>query len=203
MKSVFLTICSLMLSGCYAYSSFQTAKTVEKGKWQGTASYSSNSFSNSGESDRINGAIEAQLRAGLSDKSDIGFRYAYIDVDNASEDYGMIAIEPKFMLVKDRFSLIAPLGMYVGQYVNEDESFHFSPGFIATYPFNKNFDASVASRYMIFFDSDSDNLVALNLGFGVSTDIEKWAIRPEIGYLFNPGNDGHYFQYGVGLSFNP
>lgn len=198
MKSVFLTICSLMLSGCYAYSSFQTAKTVEKGKWQGTASYSSNYSLQNGDGNFVNGTYEAQLRTGLSEKSDIGLRYAYLDFDDAN----LISIEPKLALIPGKFSVVAPLGMYFGSAISENESIHLSPGFIATYPFNKNFDASVGSRYMIFF-SDSDNLLAVNFGLGLSTNLDKWAIRPEVGYLFNPGNDGYYFQYGVGLSFNP
>jgi len=110
----------LMLNGCYAFSSFQSAKTIEKGRWQATASYSSNSFSNNGNSDHTNNTFEAQLRTGMTEKSDIGIRYARVFVDQVG-DYNFVGIEPKLMLVPNQLSFYMPISMYFGKNVNEDE----------------------------------------------------------------------------------
>ncbi|HQU71054.1 MAG TPA: hypothetical protein PKV71_06630 [Calditrichia bacterium] len=47
---------------------------------------------------------------------------------------------------------------------------------------------------------DLDVLVAFNLGLGISSDLNRWALRPEVGYLFNPGENGHYFHWSLGVS---
>jgi hypothetical protein len=44
--------------------------------------------------------------------------------------------------------------------------------------------------------------VAFNLGLGVSSDFNKWALRPEYDMLFNPGEEGHFGQFSIGLSFS-
>ncbi len=152
---VFLQMATVLsLSGCYAYSSFQSARTIEPGHFEGTASYSSNTWSYKGNSETINAAYEAQLRAGMTERSDIGFRYARVYVDGTKEDYNFMAVEPKFMIIEDRLSLIVPAALYFGENVQEEESFHVSPGLVVTYPVTGNFEASASSRYMIFTDRD-------------------------------------------------
>jgi hypothetical protein len=42
--------------------------------------------------------------------------------------------------------------------------------------------------------------LAGNLGLGISTDLDQWAIRPEIGIQFYPGDEGHYRQASIALS---
>lgn len=196
-------VLALSLSGCYAFSTFQSAKTVEKGHWQGAAAVSSNSFyDEDGSSESINESYEVQVRTGISEKADIGVRYTRLTGFDFIDDYNHLSIEPKYMVVPNKFSLVMPMAMFFGSDINEDESFHVAPGFIATYPVNNNFDVSFSPRYMIFTDSDSDDLVALNFGVGLSSDLTKWAIRPEIGLLYNPGESGHYMQFGIGFSLN-
>lgn len=197
--SLFSAAVIVMISGCYAFSTFQSAKTVENGHWQVTGSYSTISFENNGSSSHTNDNLEVMFRSGAGERSDIGIRYARLLIDDIG-DYNLISFEPKFMIVRDKLSFFMPISLYFGKNVSESESFHISPGFIATFPFNKNFEASFSPRYMIYTDPNSDNLLAFNFGIGLSSNLDKWALRPELGYLFNPGNDGHYVQFGVGLS---
>lgn len=50
---------------------------------------------------------------------------------------------------------------------------------------------------------DSDVLIAFNLGAGLSRNMEKWVLRPEVGILLNPGEDGYFMHFSVGLSIYP
>lgn len=43
--------------------------------------------------------------------------------------------------------------------------------------------------------------MAFNLGLGLSADFNRWAIRPEYGMLFNPGEEGHFGQFSIGFMY--
>ena len=47
----------------------------------------------------------------------------------------------------------------------------------------------------VFIGDGVGILPAINLGLGLSSNLDKWAIRPEIGY-------DRYFTFGVGVNYN-
>jgi hypothetical protein len=51
-----------------------------------------------------------------------------------------------------------------------------------------------------FAADDPEALVALNLGLGLGPH-ERWVVRPEIGFLWNPGEDGRYMHLSLGFSY--
>lgn len=44
---------------------------------------------------------------------------------------------------------------------------------------------------------------AWNMGAGLSKELTRWAIRPEIGFLISPGDEGIFVSYGLGFTVNP
>ena len=44
-----------------------------------------------------------------------------------------------------------------------------------------------------FFEEDTDLLIGVNIGFGFSKDLSRWAIRPDFGFVFN--SDFFWFFY--------
>ncbi len=102
-------------------------------RWEATLSYSDNSVADDGESGSVNSTTEVQVQTGINDRSDIGCRYAYLNIENTDEDYSLMCIEPKLMTVPDRVSIVVPLSLYIGENVNEDEVLHLSLGFILTH----------------------------------------------------------------------
>jgi len=204
MKSIKIFACILsliILNSCYQFSLFQSAKTVGKGKWQATGSYSSISYSQDNFDEKMSNNFELQVRTGINEKADIGFRLSRIKfIDKESWNY--LSIEPKIMLIPDHLSFFVPVSIYFGNDINVSETFQISPGFIASYQFNQNIEANFSPRLIIPFNSGSYNLIAINFGIGLSSDLNKWAIRPEIGTLFSPGDEGHFFQLGVGFTIN-
>jgi len=58
-------------------------------------------------------------------------------------------------------------------------------------------------KYILRFAEDQDDLLAFNIGLGLSPDLERYAIRPEGGLLINPGEDDFYWHWSLGLSIFP
>jgi hypothetical protein len=62
-------------------------------------------------------------------------------------------------------------------------------------------DFNPSVKYLIATCDDCDNNVAVNFGFAFSNDIRKWAVRTEYGMLYNPGEEGHFGQFSLGLNY--
>ena len=91
--------------------------------------------------------------------------------------------------------------------IYKSSSYSIAPHLIRTYTSKSNtvdFSPSVNLEYIINSqdgETDSHFLMGANIGAGFSSDLRKWAIRPEIGYLFEPAESGHIWNFGVGLQF--
>ena len=71
---------------------------------------------------------------------------------------------------------------------------------LLTGPVNSHVEVNGSIKGLIPLAKDGgDTLVAFNVGLGVG-DLEKWVIRPEVGFLFNPGESGHFTQFGIALT---
>jgi len=58
-----------------------------------------------------------------------------------------------------------------------------------------------AAKYLVpLSEEGGDNLLAFNLGLGLGPPKGRWTLRPEIGWLIDPGEEGHDTQFSIGLS---
>lgn len=205
MRSNKFIIISIVLAlagyGCApSFSELQSAKLVDKGHFEAAANYSSVSFHNEGESEKAQDHFGIQIAYGLMDKVNLRFRYERIEVDPVEVSANVFGFGPKLRIVEDVFALYLPVGFATGEDIETSESWQFHPTIILTYPYREYFELNTSAKYIIQFCDDCDQLVGLNVGLGLSHDLRIYAIRPELGFLINPGEDGHYMHYSIGVS---
>lgn len=58
-------------------------------------------------------------------------------------------------------------------------------------------------KLLIPMTGNGRNMRAWNMGAGLSKELTRWAIRPEIGFLISPGDEGIFVSYGLGFTVNP
>jgi hypothetical protein len=195
-----LFACTLIQNCAPVFSDLQSARLVGKGNIEITPSYSTVSFSESGESNGIQNHVGAQVAIGLSEKVDLRTRIEHIWLkEEASYNETIFGVGPKFSLVKDKMAAYLPVGF---AFSDIGETFEFQPTLLFTIPvIAEKIDFNPSVKYLMTFCDGCDNLVAFNFGLAFSEDISLWAIRAEYGLLYNPGESGHFGQFSIGFSY--
>jgi hypothetical protein len=196
-----LILMSLMFQNCVTvFSELQGARTVGEGNIELTPSFSSVSLTDEGETDKIQNEIGVQAAFGISPSVDIRARYEYIWLpDSDGENISVVALGPKFSLLKDHISFYLPVGRALGE--GTTESWELHPTLLFSLALKKDIiDLNLSPKYIISFCEECESLLAINMGLSISSDLNKWAIRPEFGLLYNPGETGHASQFSIGVS---
>ena len=186
-------------------SDLQSARLVGKKAVEITPGYSSVQFAkeekSNGEKDTKESSVKLtglQVAYGLSDKTDLRLRIEHIQFRGVTTD--VFSIGPKMSLVKDRVALYLPIW-----FVNFTPA-QFQPTLLLTFPVLKNrveFNPSVKNIISVGgYDPNSSFLFACNLGFGISTNLSKWAIRPEYSLVYDVKEKCQYRSFSIGLSLN-
>jgi len=204
----FLLACLMILfSGCVApFSELQSAKLLGPGKIETTAHFSSVSLSSEGESSHVQNSFGIQSAVGVHMLMDFRLRYEHVGLDPDFGDISgvnVLGFGPKFSLVKDWVAIYFPVGFAFGNDIEVSDTWQIHPTVLFTVPVNKYVEFNPSAKVLIPFKSEQDTMVAFNLGAGISTDINKWAIRPEIGFLYNPGESGYFMHFSLGFSIYP
>ncbi len=182
------------------FSELQSARLVGKNNVEFTPAYSSVSFTDDSETEGIQNHFGLQFAYGISEKTDLRLRYEYIWTKEGDFSTGtsVIGIGPKFSLVENKIAFAAPIGRALEGSAN---AWEFHPTALFTIPLVEDVvDLNISPKYLIRLSQGSENLVAFNMGFAFSEDLSKWAIRPEFGLLYNPGEKGHASHFSVGFS---
>jgi hypothetical protein len=183
-------------------SSFEGARTLKKGQTEVAGNYSSYSATSEGDNIETNKNFGLRLGFGLGPRTDLRIRYERIaPVDTEGEGIGVnyLAITPKYSFVNDKISGSFTLGTYSAQ---GDIYLFLSPKMIFSYPVKNKFEPTFAIKTDIF-PFDQAFFLGMNLGFGISSDLDKWAIRPELGYMKDLQDFSYsYLTWGVGLTVN-
>lgn len=208
---IFLLVClTVLFPGCApVFSEMQSAKLVGPGQVEVTPSFSSVSISSEGESEHIQNHLGIQAGLGVNRIMDFRLRYEHISVDMETVDPGttesfgvnILGFGPKFSLVKDWVAIYVPVGFAFGEDIEVSDTWQIHPTLLLTLPISKYIEFNPSAKVLIPFKSEQETLVAFNLGIGVSTNLEKWAIRPEIGFLYNPGESGHFMHLSLGFTY--
>jgi len=192
-------LCCMLPACAPTFSELQSARLAGPGRVEVTPSYSSVSFSEDGETDKVQDHVGIQLATGLSDGVDLRFRYEYIDLD--ADGIHVVGMGPKFGLIRDRAALYLPVGTGIGADVQSGDLFQFQPTALYTLPVSSQFELTASGKAILWLDRDVDDLLGFNLGAGISSDLTKWAIRPEGGILINPGEEGRFWHVSVGFTY--
>jgi hypothetical protein len=197
------------LSSCVVpvNTSFERAATLGKGNVEAGGSFSHYTGIADGESESLHNNVGARIGFGVSDKMDLKIRYERI-----GDYYDYLSVVPKFSLSPKKTALLLPLSMYSAS--QSGKTYSIAPQFINTFTSKKNtadfslslkgdllFSPATTDIYGNKIQSSTDFLVGFNAGAGISSNLDKWAIRPEIGYLFKPGDPGGALSFGVGFQF--
>ena len=201
-------LCVVLLGeGCApVFSDLQGAGLVGKNRYEITPSFSTVSFQNEGESEHVQNHYGVQVGYGISDRADFRFRLERIQLDtNGEESVGatVIGLGPKIGRRHGPVALYLPVGMAFGEDVDEDESIEFHPTLLTSIPLLPEVEFNPSFKVLIPLTREgADVLVAVNLGMGLG-QIDRFAIRPELGFLFNPGEEGNYRHFSLGLAIRP
>ena len=139
-----------------------------------------------------------QVAYGVSDKMDVRVRIEHVEYRN--ESVTLFSVGPKFMLKKDRIALFTPIWFMGFTPVSTQPTLLFSIPVVS----NKiEFNPSVKTLISLGgYAPTTGILVAWKVGFGISTDLSRWAIRPEYGVAYNMSEKSQYSNYSIGLSLN-
>lgn len=219
-KLVLFCVISILMTGCFApvNLSYDSAKTLNKGQIEVQGMYSRYDVTNDTLSSAlINQNYGFSVGYGFTDKYTVKARYEYIDPtitfqkvfgDISDEFNGMnsmsyFEINNKLMLIKNTLTISLPLGAYFYNSKVIDIKnggmgwFTFDPRLYLTFFRSSNiFELSLVPKLHVLFGTFGGYVTpGISLGVGLSSNLDKWAIRPEIGY-------DKYLSFGIGASFN-
>ena len=187
-----------LLAGCApVFSDLQSARLAGTGRVEVTPSGSAYYFSGDDGTEHVENHAGLQLATGIHDRVDLRLRYEHA----FDAGVNVIALGPKVGVVKDKLALSLPVGFAFGSDVQSSESWQFHPTLIGTLPLGRKAEWSTSVKALIpLSGEDNDTLVAFNTGFGLSSNLDSWVLRPEVGLCFDPGEKGHYTQVSVALT---
>jgi hypothetical protein len=214
MKRSVALVLSTVLSACApVFSDLQSAKLVGKGRVEATPGFSSVSSSGAGgcencgvqavgdgSSSHVQNHAGLQLATGVDDKVDLRVRYEHVWVDGGG-GVNVLGFGPKIQLFRNYAALYVPVGFAFGGGIDSGETWAVHPTLLLTGQVHPSVEINWSAKYLVPFSEEAgDNLLAFNVGLGLGPANGRWAIRPEFGWLLNPGEEGHFTQFSVGVS---
>ena len=193
---------------------FEKAATLGKGNLELMGNYTHYVASSDGESAVSNNNYGARVGYGLAKNFDLKVRYEKLvpalEEDRSDYKINYFSLIPKISIVERKLSFLLPLSRYNikshgGGETTRDHIYSIAPQFITTLTSKSNtsdLSFTLKGDYSIYSgDLGSDFFLGFNLGAGFSSDLNKWAIRPEAGYIFKPGQPGGWWSMGIGAQF--
>ena len=199
-KAMAVVVCgfAMFMTACLPVTNtYQTARVLEPGKFEVTAGLA-RAQGTELEEGYGETQVTAQVNAGLTDSME---GRVMVGVING----GMIpvAVAVKGELVEDTLAFDLPVGTMVGQ-GNPLGYLSAHPALIAGHRFNQNVEVNAAVRASIFVgllaDGDGIGPFSTTLGLGLSSDLDRWAIRPEVGLGTLDFDRQTYVTAGVGIT---
>lgn len=193
---------------------YEKAGTLKKGNIEISGNATANSVISDDESENVNNNFGFRVGYGLSERFDLKLRYEHLmPTNDNSEDFNgadFISIVPKFALIPNKFSIMLPLSRYswkdsFNYTVTHESLFSIAPTLLYTFT-SKNMkrDLSLGFKTDFLIGSDGEDesgaiIPGITIGAGFSSDLNKWAVRPEIGATFL--GVGAFLNYGIGFQF--
>ena len=208
-----LMLLTLLIVGCapITFSNLQSAKMAHKGKLE---------FTPSGSASFNTYNIGFQTAYGLNNKYNFRLRLERIIIDfdefesdssnfidmskfNFKANITHLSFGLKFQLIRNKSAIYFPLSFTKADGSNKVIQKLFEPTYIHTFSLI-NLEINPSIKALIPLDSDTkDYLFVYNLGFGISSNLSKWVIRPEVGILSSPFEEGGLPHMSIGLSIYP
>lgn len=154
-----------------------------------------------GSSGKIRDNLSLRLGYGLGENIDVQMRYERMRLEDG---FNYVSITPKFSFANDAFAFFLPIGLVFGR---GDQTGVISPTMMYTHRSGQKFEGSLSVGSPIYTE-DNDFILDINAGFGFSSDLDIWALRPEVGIHFKPEGSSSIFEasyiwhFGVAFSTN-
>lgn len=206
-KAVLLALTASFFWACVApvNTTFESARTLGTNNMELMGAYSHYLAAYEGETETVNNNYGVRLGYGLGERTDLKFRYEYLnsDMDESGANASYLELYPKFNLIKNRLAAMLPVGVYLYGDKDTESTFVLSPRVMFSHTFNQYFEVTLGSKVDIYLEEDADPALGFNLGFGVGKDVRSsLVVRPEVGLLFDPQDaSGKYWSFGIGLSY--
>lgn len=211
LRLLVLTLTALLPACAPVFSDLQSARTLGKGHLELTPSFSSTAWTDPDTTAQVQTHLGLQFAAGASDVLDLRFRFERVsmtgDDDPRTRDdipsVNVVALGPKVRLVKGVVAAYLPVGFAFGRDVDVSETWEMQPTLLVTAPLARSAELNLSAKYIVLLSREAeaeDNLVAFNVGLGLGPKLDRWVLRPEIGFLFNPGEEGHFTHFSLGLA---
>ena len=206
-KALILTSILFFL-GCFASTAqivntyYEKANIIYKGDMECTVNYSLHkSCSDVLLPSEILGTnhVGVRLGYGINKTFDLKVRYERLMQNNKdmSGDFNYVAISPRIALKED----ILSGALDVSSYFSGNTHYEFiGPRLILSFNISNRFDVTTGTKLDLALNREHYSYWGGNLGCGISSDLNKWAIRPEIGATFNVRNVTNII-WNFGLAF--
>jgi hypothetical protein len=187
----------------YLFTDQQSGWVLKPKEAEVGAAFGSVSLHIYGETGHIWNIYGVNLGVGVARGVELRVRYGYLDVKNAT-GASVVSFGPKIGLWRDILAIDVPVEVALGKNVETSRTWNIQPGLIASIPIGKSLEITPSAKALVplYKGPDADTLVAVNLGLGIFATVKKnLVIRPEVGLLFDPGNPGTFYQFGIGISY--
>jgi hypothetical protein len=197
----------LLISNSFAQFSlnFESARSLKKNAVEFGGQYGVISESYEGKWDKMCNSFGLKLGLGLSDRVDLKFNYSRMFMKELDIGFNTFSITPKISTNSQKFAFALPFGSYFSEVLGP--LWFVAPKVILTLPYKKFFEASLAGLGHIIFkkaDFDSQFFAGLNFGVAISSDLDKWSFRPEMGFLKSlvSEDEGTLWTTGIAVTYN-
>ena len=212
MPARLLLVSALVVSsfskGCLpVFQQYQGARVLEPGDHEITPHFSYVSFTNDGETEHMQNQIGIRVATGATPKADLRLNYTRILMPNADFGYQFVTVGPKFKLREgdDKFALFVPVDFAFGEEIETSDSWALQPTILGTYKVSDDVNVNPGAMVRIPLTEGEifgDALISFNLGFGINAASGSFKLRPEAAMVFEPGESGLGWSFGLGASFS-
>lgn len=196
MIRAWVILVAVLVAGCF--NSYQTARMLKPGTASVTGAVSHVRFTEDSDSIEVN---DVMVRYGASRVAELEVRYTGL------EDADGIMVDTKISITPDRLAIQIPIG-FTSVVVEDgpgDTFISLSPTLLWSTPAGDNAELTGSGRIVFVgtTDGEHETLLGATVGVRASSDLEAWALQPELGVLISPeeADEGMWLTLGVGVTF--
>jgi hypothetical protein len=198
------------MTGCIPYhADQQSARLLEPGRVEVTPSFTAVSS----EGAHVQNQLGVRAGYGLSTRTELRGMIERVSLADGGDDFEdddsnvsvwTVAAGPKFAIVPNRVAFYLPVGLASGSGIETGKTLTTVPTLLASFSNNRTLEFTPSIKAILPLTAEEKELVVgLHLGAGISSNLDKWAVRPEFGILKNPGESGTVVGFTLGFSFRP
>jgi hypothetical protein len=203
-----LVLFLLFFSGCVPFvADQQSARLLDDGQLEVTPSFSSASFANQGEMEHVQDQLGLRLAYGVSTTVEVRAMYERVILDDdvtSQDDVNLFGAGAKFAVVPDQLALFVPVGFAFGGDLDSGDSFTFYPTLLASLRAAEGLELNPSVKAIYPFAAEDQTLfLGFHLGAAIGPDLDRWAVRPELGAVINTREAGVTWGWTLGFSYRP